>query len=107
MAPSTCAPATTRWADAVQGGVGIYAGAFSGKRSCLPLTSHALLPRIEIGVSTFVPCSVLALAMPQVHGEHTLESVLDVMTRERDTRSQVSMFGSEGKQGAEAAANGA
>lgn len=42
-----------------------------------------------------------------MHGEHTLESVLDVMTRERDTRSQVSMFGGEGKQGAEAAADGA
>ncbi|PRW60977.1 threonyl-tRNA synthetase [Chlorella sorokiniana] len=43
----------------------------------------------------------------QVHGEHTLASVLDVMTRERDTRSQVSMFGDGGKKGAEAAADGA
>ena len=44
---------------------------------------------------------------PQVHGEHTLESVLDVMTRERDTRSQVSMFGGDEKKAAQAAADGA
>ncbi len=49
----------------------------------------------------------LARLLPQVHGEHTLESVQDVMTRERDTRSQVSMFGGPEKKAAQAAADGA
>lgn len=38
----------------------------------------------------------------QVHGMHTLANVQEVMTRERDTRSAVSLFG-EGKEAAAAA----
>jgi len=35
----------------------------------------------------------------QVHGQHTLAAVLDVMKRERDTRSLVGLFGhGDGKQ---------
>lgn len=50
------------------------------------------------------PASCPPCPPPQVHGEHTLAAVLDVMTRERDSRSQVGMFGGEGKKGGEAAA---
>lgn len=43
----------------------------------------------------------------QVHGMHSLAGVIDVMSRERSSRSQVGLFGEDKAAAAEPAADGA
>ena len=46
------------------------------------------------------PCATAAaapFALPQVHGQHPLSEVIEVMKKERDTRSQAGLFGGDGE----------